>query len=116
MIVDDHGPFRAVVRDMLERGGFRVVGEAVDGPTAIEVVDETAPDVVLLDVHLPGDDGFAVCERLRAGGTAPTIVLTSSHDIRSFRRRLHSSAASGFIAKTELSAGALAALLDGVAP
>jgi DNA-binding NarL/FixJ family response regulator len=112
LVVDDYEPFRLVVREMLERDGFRVVGEASDGAGAVDGVLTLRPDVVLLDVHLPGDDGFTVCERLRTLLPAPQVVLTSSHDVASFRRRLRTSAARGFISKADLTSSALVALLE----
>jgi two-component system response regulator EvgA len=112
LVVDDYEPFRLVVREMLERDGFRVIGEASDGTGALDGVLALRPDVVLLDVHLPGDDGFTVCERLQTLSHAPQVVLTSSHDVASFRRRLRTSAARGFISKADLTSSALAALLD----
>ena len=60
LIVDDHPSFRSSARMLLESEGYRVVGEADDGETAIAAVRDLAPDVVLLDVQLPGIDGFEV--------------------------------------------------------
>ena len=119
LIVDDHSRFRGAVRVLLERGGFRVVGEAGDGDAAINEVRRLAPDVVLLDVQLPGDDGFAICERIVAavGAVAdggPVIILTSARPIGTFRRRLARTRAAGFISKTDLTASALSALVRGV--
>jgi DNA-binding NarL/FixJ family response regulator len=117
LIVDDHAPFRSAVRILLERGGFRVVGEAGDGDGALDAVQQLQPDVVLLDIQLPGDDGFAVCERIldasRGNGTdTPVVVLTSGRPISTFRRRLARSRAAGFIPKTELTAIGLARLIS----
>jgi DNA-binding NarL/FixJ family response regulator len=112
LVVDDYEPFRLVVRKMLERDGFQVVGEASDGSGAIDAVRTLRPDVVLLDVHLPGDDGFIVCERLQRFAPAPEVVLTSSHDVGAFRRRLRASPARGFISKADLTPAALVALLE----
>ena len=119
LIVDDHSPFRGAVRVLLERGGFRVVGEAGDGDAAIDGVRRLAPDVVLLDVQLPGDDGFAICERIVAAAGAvaaggPVIVLTSARPVGTFRRRLARTRAAGFISKTDLTASALSALVGGM--
>ena len=111
LIVDDHGDFRRVARALLEADGFRVVGEAVDGESAIAEANRLRPRLVLLDVQLPGIDGFAVAERLGEVSEPPTIVLTSSHAASSFRRRLAQSPVLGFIPKHELSGEALAALL-----
>ncbi len=109
LIVDDHAPFRSAVRVLLEQGGFRVVGEVGDGDGALDAVRRLRPDVVLLDIQLPGADGFAVCERiLDVSGdphaAPPVVVLTSGRPLSTFRRRLALSQASGFIAKTDLTA------------
>jgi CheY-like chemotaxis protein len=112
LVVDDYEPFRLVVREMLERDGFRVVGEAADGAAAIDAARILRPELVLLDVHLPGDDGFTVCERLQKLRRVPDVVLTSSHDVQSFRRRLKASRAKGFISKADLTSAALVELLE----
>jgi DNA-binding NarL/FixJ family response regulator len=110
LIVDDFGAFRRLARAMLESEGFEVVGEAADGESALSEAARLSPEVVLLDVQLPGPDGFAVAERLAAAQDAPAIVLVSSRDIAAYRRRLAGSAARGFIPKAELSGTALLAL------
>jgi DNA-binding NarL/FixJ family response regulator len=109
LIVDDHAGFRAGARALLTADGFDVVGEAADGEAALEAVRRLRPEVVLLDIQLPGLDGFEVAERL-AGG--PAVVLISSRGPEAFRRRLARSPARGFIAKAELSGPCLASLLD----
>jgi DNA-binding NarL/FixJ family response regulator len=111
LIVDDHEQFRAFARGLLAAEGFDVVGEAADGSSAIDAVRNLAPAIVLLDVALPDLDGFAVCERLAAGAAPPVVVLTSSRDAASYRRRLRTSSARGFIHKSELSGARLAAMV-----
>jgi DNA-binding NarL/FixJ family response regulator len=111
LIVDDHDQFRSFARAMLEADGFEVVGEAIDGASAIHAVRQLRPQVVLLDVMLPDRDGFEVCADLLAAGDPPIVVLTSSRDASSYRRRLHTSAARGFIPKSELSGSRLAGLV-----
>jgi DNA-binding NarL/FixJ family response regulator len=116
LIVDDYAPFRSAVRVLLERGGFRVVGEVGDGDGALDAVRRLRPDVVLLDIQLPGDDGFVVCERILdasgdPGSVPPVVVLTSGRPLSTFRRRLALSQAAGFIAKTDLTATGLSVLV-----
>lgn len=113
LIVDDHAVFRSAARALLEAGGFEVVGEAADGASAIAATEDLRPEVVLLDVHLPDIDGFAVAERLAEDGSPATIVLTSSRSEASFRRRLGANPLWRFIPKNELSGEALAAALAG---
>jgi DNA-binding NarL/FixJ family response regulator len=108
LIVDDHASFRSSARALLEAGGFVVVGEAADGRSALSAVERLRPAVVLLDVQLPDLDGFAVAERL---AEVTAVVLISSRDASAYRRRLAGSPARGFLAKSELSGPALAALI-----
>lgn len=78
LIVDDEWPNRDVIRRLLERAGYGT-SEAADGPTALELARSAAPDVVLLDVQLPGLDGFEVCRRLKmdpATRLTPVVLVT----------------------------------------
>jgi DNA-binding NarL/FixJ family response regulator len=112
LIVDDHAAFRSAARALLEASGFEVVGDAVDGESALAAVRELRPAIVLLDVQLPDIDGFAVAERLAEIEEPPAVVLTSTRSAASLRWRLGGSAWR-FIPKSELSGEALAAALPG---
>jgi DNA-binding NarL/FixJ family response regulator len=111
LIVDDHAMFRALARRMLEAHGYEVVGEADTGAAAVHAVTRMHPDIVLLDVQLPDLDGFAVAEQLARFEPMPAIVLISSRDASSYRRRLGESPVRGFLAKSELTGPALSALV-----
>jgi DNA-binding NarL/FixJ family response regulator len=111
LIVDDHQGFRSGARALLEAEGYEVVGEAADGESAVAQARRLRPEVVLLDVQLPGIDGFAVAERLAAEAAAPVVVLISSRARREYRSRLAGSPALGFIAKEEFSGACLTSLL-----
>ena len=111
LIVDDHAGFRAVARVLLELDGFAVVGEADDGAAAVRAVSALAPGIVLLDVHLPDTDGFAVAEEMAALPRPPTVVLVSSRPIADLRRRVRASPVAGFLSKDELSGAAVTALV-----
>jgi DNA-binding response OmpR family regulator len=77
LVVDDEPAIVTVVRDRLEREGFAVRAVA-SGEEALSHIDTDCPDLVVLDVMLPGIDGFEVLRRLRASGcTVPVIVLTA---------------------------------------
>jgi CheY-like chemotaxis protein len=111
LVVDDNPGFRSRARRWLEDAGYVVVAEAGDGPSALKAVDEHRPELVLLDVHLPGLSGLTVAERLAAAPDAPVVVLTSSRDAADFGDRLARSGAQGFVPKAELSPEALSALI-----
>jgi DNA-binding NarL/FixJ family response regulator len=110
LIVDDHATFRLTARLLLESEGYRVVGEAEDGISAIRKARELAPELVLLDVNLPDTDGFDVASRLMDGEDGPMIVLTSSRDGADFGPLIERSGARGFIPKAELSGERIRAL------
>lgn len=114
LIVDDQASFRSLARSMLEADGYLVVGEAADGITAIARARNLKPDVILLDVQLPDLDGLAVCEQLAMDPEPPPIVLTSTRPVSSYRHRLRTSSARGFIGKSELTRSPLAEFLDPV--
>jgi len=112
LIVDDDADFRAGARALLEVDGFRVLGEAADGESAIEAAQRLRPQAVLLDIQLPGMDGFAVADRLAADDDPPIVVLTSSRAAEAFHQRLRAArSVRGFIAKADLSGECLSALL-----
>ena len=113
LIIDDHPSFLAAARMLLEREGFVVVGEALDGHDAVTAAAQLAPDVVLLDVQLPDIDGFEVARRLAELPSPPVVVLTSSREAANYGTRVAAAAVQGFIAKHELSGERLAGVVAG---
>jgi CheY-like chemotaxis protein len=111
LVVDDNADFRRSARALLEADGFSVVGVAANGPEAIAGACRLRPDIVLLDVQLPGLDGFAVAERLAGAPDPPAVVLISSRDASAYGPRLPAAHALGFIAKRDLSGPSLAGLV-----
>lgn len=76
LVVDDDPTVAEVVVDYLRRAGFATV-HAPDGPTALALADEALPDLVVLDLMLPGMDGLEVCRRLRRLAPVPVVMLTA---------------------------------------
>jgi len=82
LLVDDEDSLRKVMRDLLERDGYDVT-EARDGVQALDQVDRVGPDIIVLDLNLPGLDGYGVLSHLRsrpATANIPVIVLTAKGD------------------------------------
>ncbi len=82
LLVDDEDQLRRVMRDLLERDGYDVI-EAADGVEALDQVDRHAPDIIVLDLNLPGLDGYGVLSHLRsraATAEIPVVVLTARGD------------------------------------
>lgn len=88
LVVDDNAANRALAQECLEDEGYTVV-LAHDGQQALTLFAEAEPDCVILDVRMPGLDGFAVCERMRAlprGQDTPILFLTALRDVDTFDR------------------------------
>jgi DNA-binding NarL/FixJ family response regulator len=103
MTVDDQAVFRRVAREVIEATvGFEHVGEATCGEEALSLADELRPDIVLVDVRMPGLDGLETARRLRASQPASTIVLISSEAFEGAPGRLASCGAVAFLPKEEL--------------
>jgi two-component system, OmpR family, response regulator len=79
LVVDDDSHIRQVVRYALERAGH-VVSEARDGAEALRAVAADTPDLIVLDILMPEDDGLTVCKRVRAESATPIIFLSSRDD------------------------------------
>jgi two-component system chemotaxis response regulator CheB len=79
LVVDDSALIRAVVRDLIgEIDGFEVIGTASDGPEALAAVKALAPEIVTLDVEMPGMDGLAVLERIMRESPRPVVMLSGA--------------------------------------
>ena len=100
LVVDDQELVRAGLRGILRaRFGFEVVGELADGGGVVDAVAALEPDVVVMDVRMPRVDGVEATLRLRAGGTAPPVlVLTTFEDEEVLASALRAGAA-GFLLK-----------------
>jgi CheY-like chemotaxis protein len=78
LIVDDNPDFRAAAVELLVEYGFQSIDEAADGDEAFSAASRARPDGILLDINLPGQDGFAVATLLASACPQVRIVLTSS--------------------------------------
>jgi DNA-binding NarL/FixJ family response regulator len=115
VLVDDDAMVRTGLRLIL--GGERditIVGEAADGAEAEVVVRETRPDVVLLDIRMPVQDGLVTTERLRAAGEAPAIIVLTTFDADEHVLRALAAGAGGFLLK-DTPPGKLIAAIHAVA-
>jgi len=111
VIVDDHAGFRRAARAALESEGFVVLGDAADARSGYDLVASVGPEVVLVDIQLPDEDGFTLADRLAARSEAPIIVLISSRERATYLDRLARSGARGFIEKRDLIGATLDALI-----
>jgi DNA-binding NarL/FixJ family response regulator len=101
LIVDDHPLTRDALSSLLDAGGFDVVGEAADGAAALELASSLQPDLVLLDLSMPGLDGLSALPRLRAAAPGcEVVVLTASGTEDDLLAAIRGGAA-GYLLKSE---------------
>ena len=81
LVVDDEEIFRRAMADVVaETDGFVVVGTAASGPDSLTAAEAVRPDLVLMDVNLPGIDGIEATRRLRSNDPHPVVLLVSTYD------------------------------------
>jgi two-component system, chemotaxis family, chemotaxis protein CheY len=78
LIVDDLAFIKIVLRDILEKAGFRVIGEASSGEQAISMYQDTRPDVVLMDITMPGMDGLTALKKILEIDAAARVIICSA--------------------------------------
>jgi len=114
VLVDDQALMRTAFRVIFdETEDIEVVGEAPDGATAVEVVRRTQPDVVLMDVRMPGTDGIEATRRIRAMSGAASvsrILILTTFDLDEYVYAALRAGANGFLLKDALAADLMAAV------
>jgi two-component system, chemotaxis family, protein-glutamate methylesterase/glutaminase len=109
-VVDDSPQFRDVAAVLLAERGIELLAQAADGDQALNAAARVCPDGILLDINLPGTDGFAVALALAAACPEARIVLTSANVAHVPAQVLADCAAAAFVAKEDLASTDLGAL------
>ena len=100
LLVDDHPVVRKGLHSCLaNRENLKIVGEACNGTEALQKVKELDPDVVLMDINMPGMDGLEVTEALRKDAPRTRVLVLSVHDTRDYVMRIVKAGARGYVLK-----------------
>ena len=111
LLVDDQPTYlRALSSVVQETVGFEVVGEAASGEEAVSMAGALLPDLVLMDVNLPGIDGLEATRRLRATCSPPVVLLLSTYDEDAGEQFVTESGAAGYVTKSAFGPDRLEAL------
>ncbi|MGH2736798.1 MAG: ANTAR domain-containing response regulator [Actinomycetota bacterium] len=98
LIAEDEAIIRLDLKEMLEEAGHEVVGEASDGEAALRLAHEHAPDLVILDVKMPGMDGLTAAEKIKEENLAAVLILTAFSQ-RDLVQRAAEAGAMGYLVK-----------------
>lgn len=102
VLTDDHPIVRSGIRALLDKAGdIRVIGEASDGREALQLVEDLRPDVLLLDMEMPGVSGIDVARQLKAVNSPAKILALSAYDDERYIEGLLSAGAAGYLTKDE---------------
>ena len=103
LLADDSPAFRRTLRALLaEVPGVRVVGEAADADEAVAIAEGTNPDVVLLDLVMPGGGGASAARRIKSASRARRVVLMSLLGLRELAHAARTAGADGFVSKADI--------------
>jgi two-component system invasion response regulator UvrY len=111
LLVDDSAEFLESAEYFLRRqNNVQVVGRALDGNVALDEVTRLAPDLVLMDIAMPGLSGLEVTRRLKARPFPPVVVLLTLYDTPEYRAAAVAVGADGFVSKADFCSGVLGVL------
>ena len=99
LIIDDHPVARLAVRMLLEKEGYTIVAEADEGYEALRLIREIQPDMIVVDLDIPGLSGIELIEKLRAGEYLGGILVLTARDDEHYLSRCMNTGADGFIGK-----------------
>ena len=112
LIADDHWVVRQALRTVVAgRPDLIVIGEAADGFQAVELSDKLKPDLMLLDISLPGISGMQVLEQLNTWAISPSVIVFTMHPADQYARHVRSLGTKGFLSK-DSDAGTILSTLD----
>jgi DNA-binding NarL/FixJ family response regulator len=113
LLVDDSPLFLASVAQLLSAAeGIEIIGQCLSGYDALGEVETLRPDVVLLDIAMPGKDGIQTAKEIKALPRAPRVVLVTLYDSEEYRHAALAARADAFIAKTDFGTQAVPLLLS----
>lgn len=104
LLADDHALFREGVRELLEKEGFDVVGEAKDGVEAVRLAEELHPDVIVLDLSMPGLNGIEAAQQLRQKAAGARIILLTMYEEEEYMLEALRVGVNGYVLKRQTEA------------
>ncbi len=115
LIVEDNAVFRQSFKEILHmQFPYMAVDEAVDGEQALQKIDSFRPDVIFMDIVLPGENGLEVTKKIKAGYPAITIIILTNYDLPEYRDAANEYGANYFISKSSSTREEILTLLKSI--
>lgn len=115
LIVEDNATFREAFKEVLcKLFSSAIVEEAIDGPQALSKIASFAPDLVFMDVRLPGETGLELTRKIKASHPHIAIIVLTDYDLPEYREAAFESGADDFVVKGSLNPPAIAALVKSI--
>jgi DNA-binding NarL/FixJ family response regulator len=112
LIVDDSTTFRKTFRGALcERFPFMLIEEAKGATEALQKIKAFLPDLIFMDISLPGENGLELTRRIKASHPEITIIILTAYDLREYREAAYNGGANAFIPKNSLNLADISALI-----
>jgi DNA-binding NarL/FixJ family response regulator len=103
LIVDDQEPFRSAARLVVSlTNGFEVTGEAATGESAVTMAKELSPDLILMDINLPGIDGLEATRQIVRAQPSAKVIVMSTYEPDEYEQRAIEAGAGAFMSKSDL--------------
>ena len=113
VLADDHVLLRSGLRLLLDREpSFQIVGEASDGEELLRVLEETKPEIVILDISMPKMDGIECIKEIKSRGMRTKIIVLTMHDDESYIKEVMSNGAAGYVQKCSVDTELLLAIKE----
>ena len=117
LLADDQPTVRKGLRMRLGlEPGLDIVGEAADGASAVSLARDLAPDIILMDVEMPGLDGISATEQLKAESPRCSVIVLTIHDDAQTRERARLAGAAAFVAKQDIDRSLMDAIRSATPP
>ena len=115
LIVDDSATFRKTFKEALcERFPFMLIEEAPDATEALQKIKTFLPDLIFMDIRLPGESGLEFTKRIKVSHPEIAIIILTAYDLREYREAAYDGGADAFIPKNSLNLADIAALIKSV--
>jgi len=115
LIVNDSATFRKTFKEALcERFPFMLIEEALDATEALQKIKAFLPDLIFMDIRLPGESGLELTRRIKASYPEIAIIILTAYDLREYREAAYDGGADAFIPKSSLNLADISALIKSV--